>query len=104
MFELGGFELGRVHCVDCLEALKQLPDKCVDLVLTDPPYGIGEATGKNKSRGRLAKSQDYGNKEWDNRRVDCFCADALRVGANTVINERKKLNLAHCGALYAKCV
>jgi DNA modification methylase len=31
--------------------LKQLPDKCVDLVLTDPPYGIGEAAGKNKSRG-----------------------------------------------------
>ncbi|OQA02710.1 MAG: Modification methylase DpnIIB [bacterium ADurb.Bin400] len=39
MVELGGFELGRVHCCDCLEALKQLPDKCVDLVLTDPPYG-----------------------------------------------------------------
>ena len=24
---------------DCLEVLKQLPDKCVDLVLTDIPYG-----------------------------------------------------------------
>jgi site-specific DNA-methyltransferase (adenine-specific) len=24
---------------DCLDILKQLPDKCVDLVLTDPPYG-----------------------------------------------------------------
>lgn len=23
---------------DCLEVMKQLPDKCVDLVLTDPPY------------------------------------------------------------------
>jgi len=26
---------------DCLDILKQLPDKCVDLVLTDQPYGIG---------------------------------------------------------------
>ena len=26
---------------DCLEVMKQMPDKCVDLVLTDPPYGIG---------------------------------------------------------------
>lgn len=26
---------------DCLEVMKQLPDKCIDLVLTDPPYGIG---------------------------------------------------------------
>src|SRR3990167_4483301 len=25
---------------DCLEVMKQLPDKCIDLVLTDPPYGI----------------------------------------------------------------
>ena len=26
---------------DCMNVLKQLPDKCIDLVLTDPPYGIG---------------------------------------------------------------
>lgn len=24
---------------DCMDILKQLPDKCVDLILTDPPYG-----------------------------------------------------------------
>ncbi len=26
---------------DCLEVMKQLPDKSVDAVITDPPYGIG---------------------------------------------------------------
>ena len=25
---------------DCLEEMKKMPDKSVDLVLTDPPYGI----------------------------------------------------------------
>ena len=25
---------------DCLEVMKDMPDKCVDLVLTDPPYGM----------------------------------------------------------------
>ena len=25
---------------DCLEVMKQLPDKCVDLIVTDPPYGV----------------------------------------------------------------
>lgn len=25
---------------DCLEFMKTLPDKCIDLVLTDPPYGM----------------------------------------------------------------
>lgn len=39
----------------------------VDAVVTDPPYGIGEAAGKNVKRtGGLAKAKDYGNDEWDN--------------------------------------
>jgi len=32
--------INKVHCAECLEFMKQMPDKCVDLVLTDPPYGI----------------------------------------------------------------
>lgn len=30
--------IGKITCADCLDILKQLPDKCIDLVLTDPPY------------------------------------------------------------------
>ena len=33
---------------DCLEILPTLPQ--VEAVITDPPYGIGEAAGKNASR------------------------------------------------------
>jgi len=29
-----------IYNADCLEILKEMPDKSVDLVLTDPPYGI----------------------------------------------------------------
>jgi len=32
--------INKVHCADCLSFMKQMPDNCVDLVLTDPPYGI----------------------------------------------------------------
>lgn len=31
--------INKIINADCLDILKQLPDKCVDLVLTDPPYG-----------------------------------------------------------------
>ena len=31
--------IGKIACADCLDVLRDLPDKCVDLVLTDPPYG-----------------------------------------------------------------
>lgn len=32
---------------DCLDAMRQLPARSVDLVLTDPPYNIGVVTTKN---------------------------------------------------------
>lgn len=30
--------LNKIICSDCLEVMKGMPDKCVDLVLTSPPY------------------------------------------------------------------
>jgi len=48
---------------DCQKVMPFLTD--VDAVITDPPYGIGEAAGKNKSRDKLATSKDYGNDCWD---------------------------------------
>lgn len=40
-----------------------------DAVVSDPPYGIGEAAGKNKSRGNIAVAKDYGCDEWDNNPI-----------------------------------
>ena len=31
---------GKIINADCMDILKQLPDKCVDLVLTSPPYNL----------------------------------------------------------------
>jgi len=53
---------------DCRDVLPGLAP--VDAVVTDPPYGIGEAGGRNKSRGNLAVARDYGVKTWDDRLVD----------------------------------
>jgi len=30
-----------LHLGDCLEVMKSMPDKSVDAIITDPPYGIG---------------------------------------------------------------
>ena len=29
-----------IYNMDCLEGIKELPDECIDLIVTDPPYGI----------------------------------------------------------------
>lgn len=72
-YEEGGIV---IYHGDCREVIPTLPK--VDLVLTDPPYGIGEAAGKNKSRSKLAVSKDYGNSDWDNRPPDSLVFDLIR--------------------------
>lgn len=36
--------LNEIVCIDALELLKTLPDKSIDVILTDPPYNITSAT------------------------------------------------------------
>ena len=53
---------------DCREILPQLPK--VDLVLTDPPYGIGESSKNHESRGKLCAAGGYIKGDWDNKPWD----------------------------------
>lgn len=69
---------------DCLDVLPMLAPGSVDLV-TDPPYGIGEADGKNKSRGQLAKPKDYGRSNWDNQTADECLAMAVAASRFAII-------------------
>lgn len=57
-----------MHLGDCREILPTLGK--VDAVVTDPPYGIGEARKKNSSRSCLAISRDYGVAAWDDKPCD----------------------------------
>lgn len=64
---------------DCQDVLPLLEK--VDAVVTDPPYGIKEAAGKNASRskpmrghevrmpGKTITATDYGDKRWDDAPV-----------------------------------
>ncbi len=45
--------------MDCMEVIRKMPDLCFDLAVVDPPYGIGESGGKNKTRSNRAEAQDY---------------------------------------------
>ena len=36
-------ELNKIYNEDCLEGIKRIPNKSIDLILTDPPYNIGKA-------------------------------------------------------------
>lgn len=37
----------KLYCGDCLEMMREIPDKSVDMVLTDPPYGHNNNGGRD---------------------------------------------------------
>lgn len=48
-----------VHNCDCMELMKQYPDKFFELAVVDVPYGIGEDGSKNYTRSKLATAKNY---------------------------------------------
>ena len=72
-----------LYRADCREVLPLLPK--VDAVVTDPPYGLGEAAGANKSRGKLAVSKDYGHSTWDDATQDEAIALAVAKAKHSIV-------------------
>ncbi len=76
--------LNRIIQGDCLEVMKQMPDKCVDLVVTDPPYGIGASKGVG-GFGSSNTDRHYED-DWDDKTPPREVFDELlRVGKLVVI-------------------
>ena len=43
--KIGGFGINKIHKIDCLEGMRKLPDKSVDIAFIDPPYNVGKDYG-----------------------------------------------------------
>jgi DNA modification methylase len=56
--------INKIHCADCLEFMKDIPDKSVDLVIADTPYNISKKNNfATMERYNQYKGMDFG--EWD---------------------------------------
>ena len=81
-------ELNKIHNMDCLEFMKTVPDKYFDLVLTDPPYGIGidgqkQSINKNNPKANRKK---YDFKGWDSFSPSKEYFDEIfRISKNQII-------------------
>ena len=54
--------IGKIINADCMDILKQLPDKCIDLVLTDPPYRDNKDNQPTIDMRNNGTMKDFGNK------------------------------------------
>jgi site-specific DNA-methyltransferase (adenine-specific) len=67
----GNTPASTVYLLDCIEGMKQYPDKHFDLAVVDPPYGIGfdgevkEMANNNSKKWKSAKGKNYTRKSWD---------------------------------------
>ena len=68
--------LGKIFNCDCMEIMKQLPDKCVDLCLCDPPYGIGDPSG-TIGISRSYKHEYSGVFEDNEEYIKSVCVDVV---------------------------
>ena len=62
--------INKVICGDCLDVMRSIPDGAVDLVLTDPPYGIGLDYGVGV---------DDSSDAWNNRFLDTEQAEMVQI-------------------------
>lgn len=74
-----------VRNMDCMDFMRQFPDKYFDLAVVDPPYGInmdGGVIGISKK----AKNTQYTIKDWDKEAPDkSYFDELIRVSKNQII-------------------
>ena len=79
-------ELNKLYNMDCMDGMKQFPDKYFELAIVDPPYGINVIGNGTVGREKLAKVKDYGSKAWDEKPPDKkYFKELRRVSKNQII-------------------
>lgn len=61
------FELNTLYNIDCMTAMREIPDKFFELAICDPPYGIGIDGQKLNINKRNPKHtrKEHTQKNWD---------------------------------------
>ena len=75
-------ELNQIILADCMDIMKDIPDKYFSLAITDPPYGIG-ASSDTMGRGASSRLE---KKEWDIQTPDKnYFKELFRISNNQII-------------------
>jgi site-specific DNA-methyltransferase (adenine-specific) len=87
---VGRSALSTVYLMDCIEGMKQFPDKIFDLAVVDPPYGLGLETVRIPSEKNTNSQQkfykDLKSKRWDDNTPNKEYFDELkRVSKNQIV-------------------
>jgi DNA modification methylase len=91
--KLGPFELGKVHQGNALELIKKIPDNSIDLVLTDPQYGVdggGIGVIAEKRRHKYNYSSSLDTKEYVKRVCVPIIENCIRISKAVIFTPGPK--------------
>ena len=73
-------EMGMLFHGDCMNLLKEIDDNCIDLVVTDPPYGIDLTPQRENGKFKNTKVINDDNLTW----LSNFVEEIYRISKNVV--------------------
>lgn len=73
--------------MDCMEGMKEFPDKFFDLAIVDPEYGIGDFTKVGDANYYKKRSdKNYGEVNWNDKIPDAeYFNELYRISKNQII-------------------
>ena len=97
--------VSEVFNIDNMEYMKTFPDKFFDLVIADPPYGIGfdgevdsMVTNNASGKWKNAKGKGYKRGEWDNKKPEpIYFEELFRISKAQIIWGGNYFNLPISG-------
>jgi site-specific DNA-methyltransferase (adenine-specific) len=79
-------ELLDLNCMDCMELMRDFPDKAFDLAIVDPPYGLGERlTRQGKSSHLKRRKLSVLDSSWDVVPSPEYFKELFRVSVNQIV-------------------
>lgn len=84
-----------IHNDNCMNVLTALPDRCIDLILTDPPYNLGLFMKQRATNLKAMRPNFFGAAGWDDLDFDAWkksmdkffeeCARTSKEGASMIV-------------------
>lgn len=60
----------KLYCSDCINIMKKIDSSSIDLILTDPPYNLGQFMHKRKTNLKKMRENQFAYSGWDNLEYD----------------------------------
>lgn len=88
--------MNQAYCMDCMEAMRKMSDKCFDLAVVDPPYGLpkGSTSGSGKLKNRVLNRENIS--EWNSPPSSEYFSELFRVSKNQIIWGGNYFSLPPC--------